>query len=396
MTHSSSPLSEMPSPSVPPPEPPMTFTTKSMTEKSKSREDTIREALDKAARMKKSKSREDTIREALNKVRRRSKDRTSEFASHRSMSLRNMKRRSAGSTNDVMMKEGSTQNKFILSRSGKSSGALLSSSSSRWKDSPRTQHQRTNSGENNLLVKLELLMRNTRWFNQTWTPKRFEIQGGVLKVFRKTSTRAEETVLLSSCSIEALTAKKLRSSSSSSTTKKGMWSFKIISNIEDDRVLEVGSQDNKMLKQFHRLLKILSVSSQNFIPRHHIQYNDENVIGRGASGIVYKAQYFGTTVALKQLYDPSYSNRAVPLGRLQQNETSVENESEEAFLEEMVKELKLLSNFRHPNIISFLGVVFDAELAFKKNSLKRDRKVRKTQTSSTSIVMEFCPYVVFE
>ena len=185
MTHSSSPLSEMPSPSVPPPEPPMTFTTKSMTEKSKSREDTIREALDKAARMKKSKSREDTIREALNKVRRRSKDRTSEFASHRSMSLRNMKRRSAGSTNDVMMKEGSTQNKFILSRSGKSSGALLSSSSSRWKDSPRTQHQRTNSGENNLLVKLELLMRNTRWFNQTWTPKRFEIQGGVLIKYPK-------------------------------------------------------------------------------------------------------------------------------------------------------------------------------------------------------------------
>ena len=223
--------------------------------------------------------------------------------------------------------------------------------------------------------------------------KNFEIQGGVLKVFRKTSTRAEETMLLSSCRIEALKANKIRSSSSNS--KKGMWSFKIVSNIEDDRVLEVGSQDNKMLKQFHRLLKILSVSSQNFIPRHHIQYNNENVIGRGASGIVYKAQYFGTTVALKQLYDPSSSNRAaVPLGRLQQNETSVENESEEAFLEEMVKELKLLSNFRHPNIISFLGVVFDAELAFKKNSLKRGRKVRKTQTSSTSIVMEFCPYTL--
>ena len=75
-------------------------------------------------KIKKSKSREDTIREALNKARRRSKDRTPEFATKRSMSFGNMRRRSAGSTNNVMMKESSpSQNKFILARSrgGKSS-----------------------------------------------------------------------------------------------------------------------------------------------------------------------------------------------------------------------------------------------------------------------------------
>ena len=83
-------------------------------------------------------------------------------------------------------------------------------------------------------------------------------------------------------------------------------------------------------------LEILSVSSQSFIP-HHIQYNNENVIGRGASGIVYKAQYFE-----RQWHSNNFTIRPpqivrLPLGRLQQNETSVENESEEAFLEEMVK-----------------------------------------------------------
>ena len=136
------------------------------------------------------------------------------------------------------------------------------------------------------------------------------------------------------------------------------------------------------------------ISCSNTNTRTNRRYNDENVLGRGASGIVYKAQYFGTTVALKQLYDPSSRNGGgVPLGRLQQKDTS-ENESEESFLEEMVKELKLLSNFRHPNIISFLGIVFDAELAFKKNSLNRGRKMRKFETSSTSIVMEFCPYTL--
>ena len=40
--------------------------------------------------------------------------------------------------------------------------------------------------------------------------------------------------------------------------------------------------------------------------------------------------------------------------------------------------------------------MFDAELAFKKNSLKREVPSEKNKTSSTSIVMQFCPYVVFK
>ena len=268
----SSPLSseDVSSPSVPPPMPPMTFTTKPMTPKCKSREDLIREKASKA----------------LENAKRRSKE--PEYSSQRSKSFSNMRRSvshsSIGSTEDPTMKESpnrkiGSQNKFIMSRSrgGKSSGALLSSY--RWKDSPRTKHQRKASGENNFIVKFELLMKNkrSRWIlsgQSSWTPRRFEIEGGVLKVFRKASTRAEETMLLSSCKIEALTAKnvKEKNSTTSSSTKDGMWSFKITSSIEDDRVVEVGSQDNRMLKQFHRLLKILSVSSQNFIPRHHIQY----------------------------------------------------------------------------------------------------------------------------
>lgn len=206
-------------------------------------------------------------------------------------------------------------------------------------------------------------------------------------------------MLLSSCNMESLTTKNVKKSSRRNSTA-AMWSFKIMSKIEDDRVVQVGSQDVAALRQFHRLLKILSVSSQNFIPRHHIMHNNENVLGRGASGIVYKAQYFGTTVALKQLYDPcsSSSSNGAPLGRLQQQQNNEDTKSEESFLEEITKELKLLSNFRHPNIISFLGVVFDTELASKKNSLNKGRKkkVRRFELSSTSIVMEFCPYTLHD
>jgi hypothetical protein len=202
MTQSSSPLTPQ-SPSVPPPQAPPEVTMKaSLVRASSFRGRT------------KCKSREDVLRKIsiASRDRRRSREsrdevkRRSGFSLQRSRSLAHMKMGSKGSTGSIPENDDviiaavgidneSSQNRFIMSKSrGKSSGALLASSR-KWKDTPRTKHQRTLSREENFIVKFELLMKNTktRWRlpgQSSWSPRRFEVEGGVLKIFRKGSARA--------------------------------------------------------------------------------------------------------------------------------------------------------------------------------------------------------------
>jgi len=73
------------------------------------------------------------------------------------------------------------------------------------------------------------------------------------------------------------------------------------------------------------------------IKRQHLQIREE--IGKGAFGTVYKADFFGIDVAVKQLGS---------------SDAATMDPMEKIFVE---REIAILKSCRHPNIVSFIGLV---------------------------------------
>jgi LIM domain kinase 1 len=72
------------------------------------------------------------------------------------------------------------------------------------------------------------------------------------------------------------------------------------------------------------------------IKREHLKIREE--IGKGAFGTVYKADFFGIDVAVKQICPTA----------------SFKDPMEEIFVE---REIAILKSCRHPNIVAFIGIV---------------------------------------
>lgn len=88
-------------------------------------------------------------------------------------------------------------------------------------------------------------------------------------------------------------------------------------------------------------------------PRWRINFGDLVVdfsrpLGRGAYGTVWKGEYLGSPVALKQLALGGYG-------------------AEDEFLKYLKREVDSLANIRHPNIVQFLGVSTHLVVANDKN-----------------------------
>lgn len=69
----------------------------------------------------------------------------------------------------------------------------------------------------------------------------------------------------------------------------------------------------------------------------------DQILGRGSYGTVYAGQWVGTKVAIKKLHDIYFEMTASPEGRA-------------AVLRIFARELSLLFQLRHPNIVQFFGV----------------------------------------
>jgi len=78
------------------------------------------------------------------------------------------------------------------------------------------------------------------------------------------------------------------------------------------------------------------LSESFFIKREHLQFREE--IGKGAFGVVYKADYLGIDVAVKAIGPPG----------------GFQDKMEEIFA---AREVAVLKACRHPNIVAFLGIV---------------------------------------
>src|SRR4051812_4834640 len=76
--------------------------------------------------------------------------------------------------------------------------------------------------------------------------------------------------------------------------------------------------------------------------------NRANLIGRGGNGMVVKATFFGATVAAKTLF--MIQNPDMFL--LDEQQLQLE-------MEELAKELEIQSKLHHPNLVHFVGAVFN-------------------------------------
>lgn len=212
----------------------------------------------------------------------------------------------------------------------------------------------------------------------TWVPRRFEIAEGALKIFEHGAEglAPESTIHLASCQIHDVVV----------VPSPARFSLSPFSSSEDVTIAASSDAptDRDALIQCHRALRLAAVSP-TFISRRHLRYDErKDVLGKGGSGVVYVAEYFGTKVALKRLYAASSSSSSMPLGRLQQQQQRQQEQStRDPSLEELVKELRLLGRFRHPHVISFLGICFDPFHASSSSS---------SSLSAVSMVMEYCPF----
>ena len=75
----------------------------------------------------------------------------------------------------------------------------------------------------------------------------------------------------------------------------------------------------------------MATATSTFIERCDLAYKKEDVLGKGGDGIVYKAAFFGSPVAVKVLYGGSFGD-------------STRQKSGD--LDKLVNELSFLSTFR--------------------------------------------------
>jgi len=92
----------------------------------------------------------------------------------------------------------------------------------------------------------------------------------------------------------------------------------------------------KLTQPSHPIEGLPSVDDSWMIKREHIVFRDE--IGKGAFGVVYKADYLGIDVAVKTVGPPG----------------GFQDQMEEIFAH---REVAVLKACRHPNIVTFLGIL---------------------------------------
>ena len=93
-------------------------------------------------------------------------------------------------------------------------------------------------------------------------------------------------------------------------------------------------EENVGFTQLHNMKS--NTASWNF-PRNDVKLGEE--IGRGASGLVSKGQFHGQTVAIKQIHPFILTQKHI--------------------MEEFKREVKIMAGVQHPNLVRFVGAVFD-------------------------------------
>ena len=106
--------------------------------------------------------------------------------------------------------------------------------------------------------------------------------------------------------------------------------------LELEKELETANIEVKEVR-FTQLLNPQGADSSWNVPRNEIMVKEE--IGRGASGLVSKGQFHGQNVAVKQIHQFILSQKHV--------------------VNEFKREVRIMASVQHPNLVRFIGAVFD-------------------------------------
>ena len=106
--------------------------------------------------------------------------------------------------------------------------------------------------------------------------------------------------------------------------------------LELERKLETANAEAKEV-HFTQLLNPQSADSSWNVLRNEVTIREE--IGRGASGLVSKGQFCGQTVAVKQIHQFILTQKHV--------------------MDEFKREVGIMASVQHPNLVRFVGAVFD-------------------------------------
>jgi serine/threonine protein kinase len=98
-----------------------------------------------------------------------------------------------------------------------------------------------------------------------------------------------------------------------------------------------------------------------------IDNSDDGILGKGAFGIVRKARWCGSEVAVKQLHAQDVQ---------QDGEVALLKDDD---IDALIREMSICSRLRHPNLVLFLGVTYDPATSMPQ-----------------SIVTEILPYSVYD
>ena len=99
---------------------------------------------------------------------------------------------------------------------------------------------------------------------------------------------------------------------------------------------KVEAANDKVKTRFTQLHSVQSDNSWNF-QREEVVIKEE--IGRGASGLVSKGQFCGQTIAVKQIHRNILTQKHV--------------------MDEFKREVRIMASVQHPNLVRFVGAVFD-------------------------------------
>ena len=106
--------------------------------------------------------------------------------------------------------------------------------------------------------------------------------------------------------------------------------------LELERKLETANAEAKEVR-FTQLLNPQGADSSWNVPRNEVIIGEE--IGRGASGLVSKGEFRGQNIAVKQIHQFILTQKHV--------------------VNEFKREIRIMASVQHPNLVRFIGAVFD-------------------------------------
>jgi len=215
-------------------------------------------------------------------------------------------------------------------------------------------------------------------WRKTYVPQRFVVADGLLKCFDiKTLPDGTETIKESNIIVHLRHCKIEDVLETKRNKDERFYRFVICNAMAQGSeishkshsstvTLKIGGPDRNKVHEFRRIISLASVT-RALLSTHEL--TDFEEIGRGSTGTVFKAKYRGSVVAVKHLL-------------------SVDSDDNVDNLSTLLKELSILENARHVNVIALFGVCVE------KSRYETSERIaqRGPLPRGVSLVIQLCAF----